>query len=110
MRIMLRRCGHVDNRGEDSAIGSGAQPTMFRPKPINSPATSSFVPWKKKIRILAPVVGLALLGAAGCATPPEDDPEALAEWHEINDPIEPTNRAIFAFNLGLFRMVFRPLA
>ena len=83
---------------------------MFRPKPINSPATSSFVPWKKKIRILAPVVGLALLGAAGCATPPEDDPEALAEWHEINDPIEPTNRAIFAFNLGLDRMVFRPLA
>ncbi len=83
---------------------------MFRPKPINSASTPSFVPQKKSINFFAPFVALLLLGAAGCATAPENDPEALAEWHEINDPIEPTNRAIFDFNLGLDRIIFRPLA
>ncbi|MFN3077588.1 MAG: VacJ family lipoprotein [Alphaproteobacteria bacterium] len=51
---------------------------------------------------------LAILGA--CATPPVSDPEALAEFQETNDPIEPTNRAVFAFNDAADRYVFEPAA
>ena len=43
-------------------------------------------------------VALMLL-VAGCATPPPaSDPEALAEYRANNDPLEPANRAIHAFN------------
>jgi phospholipid-binding lipoprotein MlaA len=48
-----------------------------------------------------------LLGA--CATPPSD-PEARVDWAKVNDPLEPTNRAVFAFNVALDRAVFRPVA
>ena len=54
------------------------------------------------------VVG-AILGA--CATPPPaTDPEALAEFKARNDPLEPTNRAIFAFNNAVDTVVIRPAA
>jgi len=58
---------------------------------------------------------LACLGAAlllaGCATPPPaSDPEALAEYRENNDPLEPANRAVQAFNEGLDRAVVKPVA
>ena len=58
---------------------------------------------------------LAWLGAAlllaGCATPPPaSDPEALAEYRENNDPLEPANRAVQAFNEGLDRAVVKPVA
>jgi len=46
---------------------------------------------------------------AGCATPPEDDPEALADFHRLNDPVEPANRAIFEFNRGADRYVIKPV-
>ena len=49
------------------------------------------------------------VGVAGCATPPKDDPEALTEYQKLNDPIEPTNRAIFEFNLGLDRFLIKPV-
>jgi phospholipid-binding lipoprotein MlaA len=46
---------------------------------------------------------------SGCATPPAaDDPDALAEYNEANDPLEPTNRAIYDFNDGAYTYVFRP--
>ena len=52
-----------------------------------------------------------LLALAACATPPPaDDPEAVAEFKELNDPLEPTNRAIFDFNDVLYTNVFRPVA
>lgn len=47
--------------------------------------------------------------AGGCATPPED-PEERAEFVELNDPLEPTNRAVFEFNRVLDRFLVRPLA
>lgn len=47
---------------------------------------------------------------AACATPPEGDPEALAEFERVNDRLEPTNRSIFSVNLALDRVVFRPAA
>jgi phospholipid-binding lipoprotein MlaA len=51
----------------------------------------------------------ASLAMAACATAPDDDPEAVAEFQKLNDPIEPTNRAIFEFNLGLDRFVLKPV-
>jgi phospholipid-binding lipoprotein MlaA len=48
---------------------------------------------------------------AGCATPPPaDDPDAVAEFNEINDPLEPMNRKIFAFNEVLDDYVLAPAA
>jgi phospholipid-binding lipoprotein MlaA len=56
--------------------------------------------------VMVLTVALAL---TACATPPKDDPEALAEYQKLNDPIEPTNRGIFEFNLGLDRYVLKPV-
>lgn len=48
---------------------------------------------------------------AGCATPPElSDREAVIEYNEVNDPLEPTNRAVFAFNRGFDMAILRPAA
>ena len=52
---------------------------------------------------------LAVSAVAGCATVPED-PYERAAFEEANDPLEPTNRAIFSFNRELDRYFFRPLA
>lgn len=46
---------------------------------------------------------------AGCASAPQNDPEALAEFEKLNDPAEPTNRAIFEFNRGADRYVIKPV-
>ncbi len=46
---------------------------------------------------------------AGCATRPSD-PEDLAAWEELNDPLEPMNRAIFGFNLTMDKFILRPVA
>lgn len=43
-----------------------------------------------------------------CATAPTD-PVALAEYKEINDPLEPMNRSILKFNLGFEHYVLRPV-
>ncbi len=58
----------------------------------------------------------ALLAAAllsivltGCATRPTD-PEDLARYEELNDPLEPMNRAIFEFNMTMDKFVLRPVA
>lgn len=62
---------------------------------------------------LRPSLGIVLLAAlsAGCATrPPASDPEALAYYKEINDPLEPTNRVIHGFNQGLQKALLRPMA
>ena len=47
---------------------------------------------------------------AGCATPPKDDPEALAEFEQANDPIEPFNRAVFDFNMFVDKLLLKPIA
>ena len=48
---------------------------------------------------------------AGCATPPPaSDPDALADYRETNDPLEPTNRAIYAFDNALDNAILRPVA
>lgn len=53
------------------------------------------------------VVCIALLG--GCVTPPHD-PAARAEFKAQNDPLEPLNRRMFAFNQFVDRVAFKPIA
>jgi phospholipid-binding lipoprotein MlaA len=66
---------------------------------------------KTKAGGLATVVAASLLALAlaGCATPP-GDPEERAEFERINDPFEPTNRAVFEVNLFVDTWLFEPLA
>ncbi|MBO6521882.1 MAG: VacJ family lipoprotein [Rhodospirillales bacterium] len=55
------------------------------------------------------VAGLLLL--AGCATPPPvTDKDAYQEYVAENDPVEPLNRAVFAFNRALDEGLFQPAA
>jgi len=57
------------------------------------------------------IIALMLGALGGCATsPPPDDPDAVADFNETNDPIEPTNRAIYSFNEGLDTVIMRPAA
>ncbi len=58
------------------------------------------------------LVGATLLaGLSACATPPPaDDPVAVAEFKTTNDPIEPFNRDVFEFNLGIDRYFLKPIA
>jgi len=52
-----------------------------------------------------------LCGLAGCATkPPASDPEALADYKQTNDPLEPTNRFFYSVNNQIDRFVLRPAA
>lgn len=66
---------------------------------------------KTKAAALATLATAALLTLtlAGCATPPAD-PQARADYERTNDPLEPTNRAIFAVNLVVDKWLFEPLA
>ena len=54
----------------------------------------------------------ALSGALGAcaARPPASDPEAVAEFEQTNDPLEPTNRVFYAVNDGLDTVILRPAA
>ena len=59
--------------------------------------------------LAAGTVSLTVLG--GCATPPPaDDPDAVAEYQEANDPLEPMNREVFDFNMAVDRAVMKPVA
>ena len=62
-------------------------------------------------KFLLPFLLLIMVGVAGCATKPKaDDPEALAEYRETNDPLEPTNRVFYAINNGLDTVILKPAA
>jgi len=45
----------------------------------------------------------------GCASVPTDPADREA-YYEANDSLEPLNRSIFSFNLGLDRVLFKPVA
>ncbi len=55
------------------------------------------------------LTGLAL-ATAGCASPPENDPAAMAAYKQANDPIEPFNRNMLKANLVLDDAVLKPVA
>jgi phospholipid-binding lipoprotein MlaA len=58
-----------------------------------------------------PILLAAVFLLSACATkPPASDPEALAEFNETNDPLEPTNRVLYAVNNGIDTVLLRPLA
>lgn len=62
------------------------------------------------LRRLAPLSALvAATVLVGCATLPED-PEERAEALAVNDPLEPTNRAIFDVNMALDDAIMAPIA
>jgi len=51
------------------------------------------------------------IGLGGCATPPPaDDPDAVADFKETNDPLEPTNRVFYAINNGIDTVILKPAA
>jgi phospholipid-binding lipoprotein MlaA len=59
------------------------------------------------------LLGAALIAATlgACATPPPaSDPDAVADFKQLNDPLEPANRVGYAINNGLDTVIFRPLA
>lgn len=64
------------------------------------------------LRALAILVVMATLVTGGCATRPDprEDPEAFAEYVEINDPLEPFNRVVFEFNRAFDTMLLKPVA
>ena len=58
-----------------------------------------------------PLLALLVLCCAACATkPPASDPEAVAEYNEVNDPLEPTNRFVYRVTDKLDTYVLRPVA
>jgi phospholipid-binding lipoprotein MlaA len=57
------------------------------------------------------LAGCLVLILVGCAPrPPATDQEALQDYLETNDPLEPTNRKLYAVNEGFQAVVLRPLA
>jgi phospholipid-binding lipoprotein MlaA len=59
------------------------------------------------LRFATIVAAALMLGA--CATAPSD-PEDRADFERINDPAEPTNRAIFNTNMAIDSAVLKPAA
>jgi phospholipid-binding lipoprotein MlaA len=59
--------------------------------------------------LLRPAALALLLGLGACASEPTD-PAARVAYNETNDPLEPTNRAIFDANQFLDRNALKPVA
>ncbi len=63
------------------------------------------------VRQILPLFVACALSLTGCATPPPaDDPDAVAEYKEANDPLEPTNRVFYAINDALDTVILHPIA
>ncbi len=63
----------------------------------------------RRFGVPAPFLVLALF-ASGCATPPQTQQQAAAAEENFHDPLEDTNRKIFAFNQVVDRHVLVPVA
>lgn len=63
--------------------------------------------WRTLRAVLFLVMVSFLFGA--CATvPPKTDAEAYAYYKEVNDPIEPLNRATLKFNRAIEKVIIKP--
>jgi phospholipid-binding lipoprotein MlaA len=58
--------------------------------------------------VSATVLALALTGCAH--KPPASDPDAVADYEQTNDPLEPTNRFFYSVNDTLDRYAIKPVA
>lgn len=85
------------------------------PSPICHAMPAALRPSKDRLSAASMLLGMAaclgLLAMSGCATPPPaSDPAAVAEFKQTNDPLEPTNRVIYAVNDGVDTVLIRPIA
>jgi len=62
-------------------------------------------------RLAGKLAVLLLSGVlAACATrPPDSDPDAVAAYEEVNDPLEPFNRVMWDINTFLDKYILRPV-
>lgn len=80
-------------------------------RPDLPPRVSVFGTQRLLPLLILPVLAGLLFCVAGCATrPPAGDPEAIADYDQTNDPLEPTNRVFYAVNNGLDTVILRPAA
>lgn len=63
-----------------------------------------------KIKYVSLAVAISLSITACASRPDTSNIEAVTEYNQINDPMEPTNRAIFTFNNALDNMILEPIA
>jgi phospholipid-binding lipoprotein MlaA len=67
----------------------------------------------RAVPVMATLAQVGLLAGAvvGCAMPPPaSDKEATADFKQLNDPLEPTNRFFYRIDDGLDTYVLRPVA
>jgi phospholipid-binding lipoprotein MlaA len=65
----------------------------------------------RRRHVVSGASALALQALGACATPPlADDPEAAAQFAAVNDPMEPTNRALYQVNAAPAQTLLGPLA
>jgi len=58
----------------------------------------------------AALLGLPLVLSACATKPPASDPDAVADFEQTNDPLEPTNRFFYKVNDTLDRYTLKPVA
>lgn len=68
--------------------------------------------WRRNHRRIKLIAGALVIGfglGAGACAPIPKDPVARAEYDKRNDPLEPLNRKVFAFNTYVEKNVLRPV-
>lgn len=56
------------------------------------------------------VIALGAMTLAACATAPQTDTAGADPYAQVNDPLEPVNRGVHAFNQAVDKALLRPLA
>ncbi len=123
--LVFKMMGYpATNRWIRSAVTSGGMtPSASMQKPRSYAAANRYIDAEIRGRAaIQPANGVSLMlrylltitvtgWLAGCATPPPaSDTEAVVVFNELNDPLEPTNRAVYRLDDGLHRFVLRPIA